>query len=64
MPGNIKQVLEIEKLILLFQHPNLDSRKLAILHKTLKVARFTMADRVILSYTNTELLVANMQKKQ
>lgn len=62
-PGNIEQVSEIEELVSLFRHQTLDSPKLAILHKTLKAARLAMADRVVLSRTNTELLAANMRKK-
>ena len=61
-PGNIKQVLEIEELVLLFRHQTLDSLKLAILHKTLKAARLAMADRFVLSRTNTELLAVIREK--
>ena len=43
---------------------SLDSLKLSLLHKTLEAARLAMADRIVLSRTNTELLVANTRKKQ
>lgn len=51
--------MEIEELVSLFRHQTLDSPKLTILHRTLKAARLAMADRVVLSRTNTELLAAN-----
>ncbi len=63
-PGNIEQVSEVEELISLFCHQTLDSPKFTLLHKTLKAARLAMADRILLNYTNTELLAANTQKKQ
>ena len=47
----------------LFRNQTLDSSKLTIIHKTLKVARRAMADRVFLNHTNTELLAANTRKK-
>ena len=64
IPGNIKQVSEVEELISLFRHLTLDSPKLTLLHKTLKAARLAMADRIVLNRTNTELLAANIRKKQ
>ncbi len=64
IPGNVKQVTEIEELISLFQLQTLNSPKLTILHKTLKAARLAITDRVVLSRTNTEFLAANTQKKQ
>ena len=63
-PANIKEVNEVEKLMSLFRNQTLDSTKLTIIHKTLKVARPAMADRVISNHTNTELLAANTRKKQ
>lgn len=57
------QVSEIKELVSLFRHQTLDSTKFAILHKTLKAARLAMADSVVLSHTNTELLSANTRKK-
>lgn len=58
-----QQVSEIEELVSLFRHQTLDSTKFAILYKTLKAARLAMADSVVLSHTNTELLAADTQKK-
>ena len=63
-PGNIKQVTKVDELVLLFRDQTLDSPKLTLLQKTLKVARLAMADSVILNHTNTELLAANIQKKR
>ncbi len=57
-------VTEIEELISLFQHQTLDLPKLTLLHKTIKVARLAMADRVILNCTNIELLTTNTQRKR
>lgn len=62
--ANIIEVGEVEKLVSLFRNQTLDLPKLTIFHKTLKAARYIMADRVLLNYINTELLVANIQKKQ
>ncbi len=55
---------EVEELDSLFRHQTLDFSKLTFLHKTLKAARLSMANRVVLKRTNTELLSANLQKKQ
>ena len=55
---------EVEELVSLFRDQTLDSPKLTLLHKTLKAARLAMADRVVLNRTNTELLAANLRKKQ
>ena len=63
-PGNIEQVEEVDDLISLFCNQILDSSKLTLLHKTLKAAKFAMADRIVLNRTNTELLAANTRKKQ
>ncbi len=56
--------MEIEELISLFQHQILDLPKLTFLHKTLKAAKLTMTNRVVLNLTNTELLATNTQKKR
>ncbi len=63
-PANAKQVKEVEELVSLFRDHTLDFPKLIFLHKTLKAARLAMADRVVLNRTNTELLAANLRKKQ
>lgn len=63
-PGNVEQVSEVEELVSLFRHQTLDSPKLTLLHKILKAARIAMANRVVLTRTNTELLAANTRKKQ
>ena len=63
-PANVQEVPEVEELVSLFRNQTLDSPKLTILHKTLKAARLAMADRVVLNRTNTELLLANTQKKR
>ena len=63
-PTNIKEISEVEELVLLFRNQIFDSPKLTIIHKTLKVARHAIADRVILNRTNMELLAANTQKKR
>lgn len=57
--GNMKQVAEVEVLVLLFQHQILDYPKLTFLYKTLKAARLVIIDRVVLNPTNTKLLAAN-----
>ena len=56
--------MEIKELISLFQYQTLDLPKLTLLYKTFKAARLAMADRIVLNYTNTELLAANTQKKR
>lgn len=61
--GNIKQVTEIEELILLFQNQILNLPKLILLYKTFKAAWFIIANRIFLNRTNTELLAADIQKK-
>lgn len=61
---NIKKGGKIEKLVSFFRNQILDSAKLTIIHKTLKVARHVMTNKIILNYTNTELLLVNTQKKQ
>ncbi len=63
-PRNIEQVIEVEELVSLFWDQTLDLAKLILLHKTFKEAKLTMANRVILNRTNTELLAANTQKKR
>ena len=63
-PGNVEQVTKIAELLSLFRRQTLDSPKLTLLHKTLKAARFAMADRVILNRTNMDLLAANTRKKR
>lgn len=60
--ANIKNVNEIKELVSLFKNQTLDSPKLIIFHKLLKLARYAMVDMVILNHTNTELLTAYMQK--
>ena len=62
--ANIKEVSEVEELMSLFKNQTFDSLKLTIIHKTLKAARRTMANRVILNLTNTELFVVNTRKKR
>lgn len=37
----------------------LDLPKITLQHKTFKAARLAMADKMIVNYTNTELLIAN-----
>lgn len=59
----MEEVSEVEELISIVWNQTFDSSKLRILHKTLKAAKLVIADRVILSRTNTELYTANMQKK-
>lgn len=61
--ANIIKVGKVEKLVSLFRNQTLDLPKLIIFHKILKAARYVMPNRVILNYTNIELLVANIQKK-
>ena len=59
-PGNVEQVTEMKELISLLQHHKiLNLPKFTLLHKTFNVARFAMADRLILNHTNTELLAVN-----
>ena len=62
-PKNIEQVTEIKELISSFQNLILDLLKLTLLHKTFKVARLTISNRIVLDYTNTKLLATNIQKK-
>ncbi len=64
IPGNMEQVVELEELITLFWYQILDLPKLILLYKTLKAARLSMANRMLLNYTNTELLTVNTQKKR
>ena len=58
-PRDIKQVTEVEELILLFCNQKLDLLKLIFLPKTLKVARLIIADRISLNCINTKLFAAN-----
>lgn len=44
---NVKYVIEIEELILLFQYQTLNSSKLTLLYKTLTVARLVIANKKI-----------------
>ena len=60
---NIRNVSEVEELISLFRNQTLNVPKLKLLHKTLKVARLAMVDKIILNHTNIELLAANTQIK-
>ncbi len=60
----MEQVTVIEELISLFRHQTLDSPKLTLLHKTLKVAILAMAYRFILNLKNKDLLAANTRKKR
>lgn len=62
--ANIKEISEIKELVSLFKNQTFDLLKLTIIYKTLKAARCTIVNRVILNYTNTELLTADIQKKQ
>ena len=57
------KVSEVGELVSLFRHQTLNFLELTLLHKTLKAARFAIADRVVLNLTNTELLAANIRKK-
>ena len=61
---NIKKVNKVKKLMSLFRNKILDLTKLIIIYKTLKAVKYTIANKIILNYTNTELLAANMQNKQ
>ena len=63
-PAKVEQVKEVEGFVFLFRDQTLDSPKLTLLHKTLKAARLTLADSVVLNHTKTELLAANLRKKQ
>lgn len=59
VPGNMEQVTEIEELISLFRHQILDSLKLTLLHKTLKVARLAIAEKIVSNHTIIDLLASN-----
>ena len=48
----------------LFKNQTFNSPKLIIIHKILKTARRTMANKVILNRINIELFATNIQKKQ
>lgn len=61
---NIKQVKEVDKLILLFCNHILNFPKLTFLHKIFKVTKLTMANCIVLNCTNIEFLAVNIQKKQ
>ena len=63
-PATVEKAKEVEELVSFSRDQTLDSPKLTLLHKTLKAARLAMADRVVLNRTNTELLAANLRKKQ
>ena len=55
---------EVIELILLFYYQTLNSPKLIVLYKTFKAARLTTANSIVLNRINTEIFVANTQKKQ
>ena len=55
---------KVKEPILLFRYQTYNFPKLTPLYKTLKVARFTMTNRVILNHTNMKLFIVNKQKKQ
>lgn len=61
---NIKKVNKVEGLISFCRNQTPDLPKPTIIHKTLKIARRIIADKIILNYIHIELLTANMQKKQ
>lgn len=46
----------------LFKNQTLDLPRLTIIHKTLKAAGRAIANKIILNYTNMELLTANTPK--
>lgn len=60
----MEQVTEIEEFVSLFCHQSLDSSKLTLLDKILKIARLAMVNRFILNHININLLAANTRKKQ
>lgn len=50
---NIKQVKEMNEFISLFRNQTLNSPKFTFLYKIFKIAKFTIADYIVLYYTNT-----------
>ncbi len=60
---NMKQISEVEKPILSFQHHTYDPPQLALLHQTFRAAKLAIADHIVLNLTNAELLIANTPKK-
>lgn len=62
-PTNIKKVNKIKKLVLFFRNQIFDLLKLIILHKTLKVVRYIIANKVIFNHINIKLLAAYIEKK-
>ena len=64
IPGNVKQITTIVELISLFWYQLLDLPKLTLLYKTFKAIRLAMANKMVLNYTNMELLAVNIWKKR
>lgn len=59
----MEQVMKIEKLISLFQYQILNFSTLILLYKIFKVARLTIAHKIDLNNTHTDLLRSNIYKK-
>lgn len=60
---NIKILKKYNGLILIFYNQILQFFKFTFLHKILKAVKLIIADYIIYNYTNTKLLIANVQKK-
>lgn len=56
---NINQVKEMNELISLSHNQTLNSPKFTLLYKIFKIAKFTIADYIVLNYTNTKLIITN-----